>query len=221
MWEKGRIRSRSLWPTDPDADPWGPKTYGPDPEHWCKHLCWCWLDSEWCRTWPSTRTTSWTRATPPPGYPWGSAPTSTISRRLRYSTSQCCTDPDLAMFRIWIGSGFTCDWSRSKKTKMSQKKRIIFWRAAYSLLEGGGFSCSFEVLHGGLRIIISNKVQFLIRKLWLLFLLFWSSETWICIHKGALVRIWVQWIWIRWTVFFLALVIKNIYTNTISAPLLC
>jgi hypothetical protein len=46
-----------------------------------------------------------------------------------------------------------------------KKKKIVLKNTSYFdvldvlFLEAGGFSCSFEVLHGGLRIIISNVLD--------------------------------------------------------------
>jgi hypothetical protein len=54
---------------------------------------------------------------------------------------------------FWIRMG---SWNRNAKMKVKRRKRNKFtvWSAGYSLSEAWGLSCSLEVLHGGIMIII-------------------------------------------------------------------
>jgi hypothetical protein len=93
--------------------------------------------------------------------------------------------------RVWIlnsepGSGFR----RAKMTHKNRKKvrNSRFWSAGCSLLRAEGFSCSLDVLYGGLEI---SKLKFLIKKvsnffsqLSILFN-FWSSKLWTQIGSGS------------------------------------
>jgi hypothetical protein len=73
-------------------------------------------------------------------------------------------DPDShgsALIWVFAGSG-----SGSRRAKMNYKYRkklriFMFWSAGCSFLKAEGFSCSFCVLYGGLRI---NKLQFFIKQ---------------------------------------------------------
>jgi hypothetical protein len=85
-----------------------------------------------------------------------------------------------------LQSGDSQSGSGSKRAKIDQENRkqlinFIFCSAGYSLLRVEGFSCSLDVLYGGLGI---NKLQFLVKKRkennfgCFLFFNFWSSQSW-------------------------------------------
>jgi hypothetical protein len=75
--------------------------------------------------------------------------------------------PAVLWIRIRIGSGFNgVPGPGSRRAKMTDKirKKVInfmFWSAGCSLLRTEGFSCSLDVLYGGLGI---SKLQFFYQK---------------------------------------------------------
>jgi hypothetical protein len=108
-------------------------------------------------------------------------PKKKTERRTRYISMFTFVSAIFNMFRIRIRVDFVC-WIqiRIQEEKITLK---IEKKAGCSLLRGEDFSCSLDVLYGGLGIC---KLQFLIKKYnffsAVIFLNFWLSKPWIWIR---------------------------------------
>ncbi len=94
---------------------------------------------------------------------------------------------------------------------IKQLINFIFWSAGCSLLSAEGFSCSLDVLYGGLFAIFFKKIR---KKINCIFCNFLSSKPWIRIWIRIRFRIHLKcWIRIRIRIRILWILIYNTTAN--------